>query len=375
MPHVPGDLFARNVLLHIGVLTYCFCVHVWVWMATPENSSGAGDAPAAVLTLLLITGCGYLHARGLAAAYHKVYASGWSATVIISYMAGMIDRQALVAHRRFATSSWLHSLSLLLVYAGAGLLHASVQSSVNKTFLCSAVCFVASMTSVGHTGTFEMYAFVLSLQMVHAAGYLLSAKFFAQQVRLVRFGDNKERMELELALANKRERRSQRALEEVKKTLGAWETELTRPVPAWRRRVSECHEALTEPLFVLTDRAIRRTELERDATTSNEVEAARALPSHDDVCAVLEASPPPPASPIEALTQTRELMAAIESACTVVASSSNGSLASFKDQPGPNKRVEELERFPETNRSKKQNAHRCRQEVLAELHRRPTLGA
>ena len=289
-------IFAGNYGLHIIVLRACLAAHLGIAVFVPGVRATHGAA--AVATVLLLVGRQHLAAMSDTQIARAYGISGWCLLTAPLYAAaGVSDATDSLAVAAIARSNTAVGVAALGMCAITGLLHASVAPTRNQTL--GAVALVTAATASFAIKHPESATFAAFVWMAHVVGYALAAEAFEQHHLALHQlqADNlslhesneghktaRERLNYDLALAQRLRRNSERALEEVRRVLKVFEREMTEPLidgavvavplptPAalevWTSEAAnEDPDAPPEPLFV---KGAAATAARRGIVTAND---------------------------------------------------------------------------------------------------------
>lgn len=281
MSDAPSRVFEANARLHVGLLLTTVVLHLQHWCTADGHGVPTAAAVHGLVGAVMALGRGKIWYTGQCRAWHTTCATLWCIVVSVCYLAVVLSPLP-ESHFVLSQSDPLAACLLLLLCTCAGVLHASVGPSARETAVCGACLLVACAHISAVSSTLSGVIHAAAAMCVHVIGALLSAEIFAQQVRIVRFertieqqSCRQERTDYDLALSLKDAKRVRRALDEVVRTVRAFEI-ASAPRPARRVRRPTA-VAVGQPLFVMAERAMERDRKIAAATTTAELEAAEAI--------------------------------------------------------------------------------------------------
>ena len=287
MPDAPSRVFEANARLHVGVLGASALVHAQHWYVSATPNAKAISGAYALCAVLMLLGRLHVWRTGQCRAWHATCTHVWCVVVSVCYLGAAASGDPTV-HLELAMSDSLGACVMVLLCTLAGVLHASLGPSAAQSGACVGCMALSCAAVLVARLDAQALLFVLSAAGGHVLGATLSAEIFAQRVCNMRFertieqqSCRQERTDYDLALSLKDAKKARRALDEVIRTVYAFES-ASAPRPA--RRVCRAPTVVMgKPLFKLAEEAMDRDRKIAAATTTAELEVAEAIVSLDQL--------------------------------------------------------------------------------------------
>ena len=286
MPDAPSRVFEANARLHVGVLCVTSVMHAYTWSVAGSLGTATASGFHFLCSVVMLLGRLHVWRTGQCRAWHATATNVWCVVVSACYLGAAASGDVSI-HLNLGVPCPFGSCVVLLLCTLAGVLHSSLGPSSAQSIACASCMAFACASVLVQLPDAQALLFVLSTSGGHVLGATLSAEIYAQSVRIVRFEDTieqqscrQERTDYDLALSLKDAKKARRALDEVIRTVHAFE-QASAPKPI--RRVRRATPVVVgKPLFVLADGAIQLERLRAQATTTHKLDEVKALEKEID---------------------------------------------------------------------------------------------
>lgn len=179
-----AHVFASNYKLHTGALALCALAHVVIVLNVPEAATQ--HTLGFIATLPLLAGRVALHRHAKPADAQRWASTGWCLSIIVVYMASVLDTAKASEAADRATADPLFGMAIFAICALVGMMHASVSPPRPHSIAVLSVVIATITVVVAQARSRAIIAYGAGLLVSHVSGYLLSAHCFEQQAAIVR---------------------------------------------------------------------------------------------------------------------------------------------------------------------------------------------